>query len=320
MALARVNYVVGPAKLVRSTGICFTKANFAVRLDKAMTPVVVDAYGQIDERDEDIIVKADFVPEGRWNSATRSFLWPYLNPTIGSDLFGTSDTPCLIHDSNSHLHTIIASAVTKMPSIKLSAKETMIGSAEISGVRSSTKGWADAASLYTVAASGGTLTDTGFSTDLIKIQTYVGVWTGITGFTTITTEQGWEIDFNTELHWVKCDDIGTVKATLKSVSVMAKCIPIGTPAASVAATDQVNLDAAQYIQVTGGARGRSLNANGADLVITGADGTTIITIKNAGLVRAGYRFGSDVLRQGEFGWVATRSFATGVAGALCTLA
>src|SRR3990167_6017711 len=322
MSIARINYVAGPAKLVRGAGVCFTKSNFAVRLDKETTKIVVDAYGEIDQRDEDIMVKADFIPEGRWNASTRAFLWPYIDPNIGSQIFGVSDTATLIHDSNGHLHTIVASALTKMPSIKLSAKETIIGSTEITGIRSSTKDWADAGSLYTVAKTGGTLkdADTPFSTDLIKVQTYTGVWGALTGFGAIITEAGWDIDFDTDIAWIKTDELGTVAGYLKSVSVMAKCIPVGTPAASEAAVDQANLDAQQRVQATGGARGRSSNANGADLTITGKDGTTIIIINNAGLVRAGYRFGCDVLRQGEFGWVATRSFALGVAGPLCTLA
>ena len=67
-------------------------------------------------------------------------------------------------------------------------------------------------------------------------------------------------------------------------------------------------------------RGASLQAGSADLAITGADGTTIITLKSAQMVGAGYRFGLSVLRNGEVGWVATRPFVAGVPQALFSIA
>lgn len=312
MPTARANLVVGPAKIVRGTGIVFTKENFAVRLDKATTPIVVDAYGKVDEREEDIVARCSFTPEGRWDSATRSFLWPYLNPSIGSDIFGTSDTATAIHDSNSHLHTIIASAVTKMPNIRLAANATMVGEVEIAGVRSNNTGWATSSTVYTAATSGGTLTDTGFANSLIKVQNYSAAWGSLTGFTTIQTEDGWNIEFDVGLQWIKTDEIGSVTAKLVSVGVMARCVPLNI--------SQTNIDTQLRIQATGGARGRSYAADGADLVITGADTTTVVTIKGAALKTAGYRFGARTLRDGEMAWVATRGFSAGVAQALVTLA
>ncbi len=310
--IARSSIVSGPARVVRGSGTVHTRESFSIDLVKAQTPIVLEGYGEIDQRDEDALVTAQFVPDGRWNSATRSFLWPYLNPTIGSDPFGASDTPTVIHDSNAHVHTIVASAVTQMPSLLLSPAGSMIGPVGITGIRASAGDWNDASSLYTVATSGGTFTDSAFAVADIKTQNYTGAWGSVTGFGSIGTEAGWTIDFQTNINYFKVDEVGTCKASLVGVSVLARCTPIGISGA--------NMLAALDFQESSSARGKSGNALGADLVITGADSSTIVTLKAAKLVRAGYRFGARVLRDGEVGWVATRNFSTGVAGALVTLA
>lgn len=314
--IARSSLIVGPARIVRGAGTVHVREPFTVDLVKNTFPIALDGYGAIDSRDEDMIVTCSFTPDGRWNSATRAFLWPWLNPTIGSDPFTGSDVPTLIHDANSHLHTIKASAVTQMPSIFLSAAATMIGQATITGIRASAADWGDADSLYTAAATGGTFTDSAFVPSDIKTQDYTGAWgsggSAVTGFTSIKTEAGWTIDFETGIEFIKVDEIGTCKASLTNVGVLARCTPIGMTLADVLA--------AMDFQEATSARGKSGNAQGADLVITGADSATIVTIESAKLVRAGFRFGSRQLRDGEIGFVGTRTFATGVAGALCTLA
>lgn len=310
---SRSNLIVGPARIVRGAGSVHVKESFEVLLAKAQTPIVLDGYGEIDQRDEDMLVSASFVPDGRWNAATRAFLWPYLNPSIGSDPFGASDTPAVIHDSNAHVHTIIASAITQMPSIVLSPVATLIGQATLTGIRGTGKDWNDASGIYTVAISGGTFTDSGFVASEIKTQDYTGAWGDVTGFGAIkTTGGGWTIEFQTNIEFIKVDEVGTCKASLTGVSVLASCTPI--------AMDSANLLAALDFQEASSARGKSGNALSEDLVITGADTTTIVTVKSAKLVRAGYRFGSRVLRDGQLGWVATRDFSAGVPAALCTLA
>jgi hypothetical protein len=312
MAFSRANYTLGPCRVVRGAGTVFTKAGANVRILPVLTPVFIDGYGEVDQRMTDAMVKLTATPEGRWNAATRAFLWPYLNPTLPVKIFGSTDTPTVLHGSDSHLHTIYASAVTKMPSLKLSRKEVAIGDVEITGIRALAKGWADPLSLYTAATSGGTFTDSALVLSDIKVQPYSGVWGSKSGYTSIQTEEGWTVDFETDINFREIEEVGTVDAFLRSVKVMAKCTPL--------AVSWADIEAAILVQNTGGAMGRSLAAGGADLVITGLDGSTIVTIKNANMVEAGYRFGSDVLRDGEVGFVGTRTFASGVAAALATLA
>lgn len=304
--ITRANLIHGPARLVRGAGSVHTKESFPVNLQKSTFPIAVQGRGTVANRVSDLIVSASFVPDGRWTSAARAFLWPHLNPTFGADIFGTSDTPTVIHDVNSHLHTIIASAVTQMPSLRLSSRETMIGSATITGIRGTGLAWNSLDSWYTYAASGGTFTDSAFDPATIKTQPYTGAWSGVSGFTSIDTVDGWTVDFPMDLSFITTDEGGTTKASLNSVGCLARCTPASlSPADILAAYDDANMGA---------------SVHQGDLAITGADGTTIITLKNAGLVQAGFQFGTSVVRDGELGWLAVATFTSGAHGAIATFA
>ena len=312
---ARAAVITGPAKIVRDSKAVHTSGNVTVREVLERFPIPVDAYGTIDHRAVDARVTVSFTPDGRWTSDTRALLFPstYLNPTIGSDIFTAADVPLTIHDSNSHLHTVIASALTKMPQLILRPNATLIGPVEFTGIRGTGADWNDADKLYTQAGTGGNLVDTAFAVGDIKTQMYTGVWTGIAGFTSaFPTVDGWTIDSELDIGFIQIDEVGTVKAVLRSVSFMAKCRPIGVTYA--------NITAALKSQGTGGRRGRSLQLAAADLVITGEDASTIITLKNANLFEGGFIFGATDVRDGELAWITTRAFAAGVPGALLTLA
>lgn len=312
-ATARSSIITGPARLVMSSASLHTKGDLDVQIIEETIPIETAPYGKIDERAVDAMVKVTGTPDGRWSSAIRGILFPYLNPTIGADIFTASDVPLAIHDQNAHIHTVVAAALTKMPSLTLSPKETILGDFEFTGIRGTGKDWDDADGLYTVATIGGTLTDTALTVAAIKTQIYSGVWTGITGFSTaFFTVDGWTVDFDLQTTPIQIDEVGTVKHVLTSVSVMAKCRPLGVTWA--------NIVAALKVQGTGGARGRSLQSAGADLTITGADTSTIIVLKGANLKTAGYRFGNAVVRDGELAWVGTREFSAGAPGAIATMA
>jgi hypothetical protein len=311
-ATARSSIITGPARLLMSSASLHTKGDLDVQIIEETIPIETAPYGKIDERAVDAMIKISGTPDGRWSSAIRGILFPYLNPTIGSDIFTASDVPIAIHDQNAHIHTVVAAALTKMPSLTLSPKETMMGDFEFTGIRGTGKAWSDANGLYTVATTGGTLTDAAFTVAAIKTQIYSGIWTGITGFSTaFYTVDGWNIDFDLQVSPVQIDEVGTVKYVLSSVSAMAKCRPLGVTWA--------NIEAAIKTQGSG-SRGMSLQSTAADLTITGADASTIIVLKNAALKSAGYKFGNSVVRDGELAWVSTRSFASGVPAAIATMA
>lgn len=317
MATTRANVITGPARIERNSKTCHTTGDVEVREVVDRFAVNVDGYGTIDHRAVDATVTVSFTPEGRLTTGTGSdtvsLLFPYLNPTIGSDIFSASDVPLTIHDSNSHLHTIVASACTKQPSITLSPNTVTLGSAEFLGVRATGQDWATADKLYTQASTGGSFVDTTFKVGDIRTQIYSGVWSGITGFSSsFYTVDGWTIDSEIGIQRIQIDEVGTVKAVLTSVQYMVKCRPIGITYA--------NITAALKSQGLGASRGRSLQAAGADLTITGADTTTSIVLKKCNLYEGGFKFGTTQVRNGELAWIGTRTFSSGAPEALLTIA
>ena len=317
MSISRAALVQGPAKVVRGSGILFSQDDIAVNIVRNTFDVATDGHGKIEERESDLTVECTFTPDGRWDAATRALLWPYASTLPGTSLFGSSDTPLTLNAADGALHTLVASALTRMPNIVLSSVQTMIGQCQFMGVRSNDTDWSDTDSLYTTA-TGALFTDATFApTTMIKTQDYTGVWGAVTGFGGIQTEAGWTIEFDLQIAPRSVDALGIVDYRFQSLGVMARCVPIGPTPAQI--LTQLK------IQGTGAVRGRSLAYNtlpstADDLVITGADGSTIITLKQAGLKTAGFRFGATVLRENEIGFVAAKPFASGVPGALFTLA
>jgi hypothetical protein len=312
---SRASIITGPARIVRNTKTCLTAGDVEVREVVDRFAISVDGYGTIDHRATDASVSVRFTPEGRLTtgagSDTVSLLFPYLNPTIGSDIFTSSDIPLAIHDSNSHLHTVIASALVQQPQIILRPDAVMLGPVEFLGIRGDGFGWDDVGSLYTQAGSGGTFTDSTFKVADIRAQVYGGVWGTVTGFGAVYTVDGWTIDSEISVQRIQVDEIGTVKAVLTSVQYMAKCRPIGITYA--------NITAALKSQGAGASRGRSLQAASQDLTITGADGSTIIVLKAANLYEGGFKFGTTQVRDGELAWVGSRTFSSGAPESLLTI-
>jgi len=295
--------------------VVFSQDDISIDVSHETNILSTSAHGQVDERSSDSIVEATFTPEGRWTSASRALLWPYGNAVPGDSIMG-ADTPTLFHGSDGGLHTIPASAVTSMPSIFLSASRTMIGPVTIRGVRKTGVEWSGAESLYATSPTGSTFADATFAEAELIIQKYTGAWAAIGGFDAIETVDGWTIDFDLQIDPIVTDDLGTVDFRYRSLAVSARCTPVDPLPAEILV--------AQQIQGTGAARGRSLAAGpgavASDLIITGANGTTVITLKNAALKGVGFRFGASVLREGEIAFVAGRPFTTGVKGAIFTLA
>ena len=119
----------------------------------------------------------------------------------------------------------------------------------------------------------------------------------------IATADGWTVNVDLSTDPVETDSLGTIDHTLSGVTVRAKCTPLGL-------TESQILDA---LPVSLG-RGASL-AGANDLVIAGAGGLTV-TLKNARIVTGPLAWGNTTLRAGEIGFIAQRSFSSGVAGAL----
>ncbi len=313
--VSRANIVSGPAKIEinnPSAATLYTQSDVSVSVINETFDINTSAHGKADTRFDDARVEVGFTPDGSGSDALAAVLWPYANTAMGASIFSSTDKTLIIHGNDGAKHTVIAAALTQMPDIILSANKTMIGQATYTGIRGAGLDWATASSLYTIG-TGATFVDTGWTIASVLTQRYTGVWGAITGFTDIHTEDGWVINFDLQTAPIVVDDIGTVDMRVQSVGVMARCVPVGGAPTSAQILSNLNN------QATGKARGRSLGTSGADLTITGENTTTSIVLNGCGLVSAGYRFGSAVVREGELAFVATRDFTSGAQNALWTI-
>lgn len=308
MGIQRSNIVQGPGTIqLGSAGpVFYDKDNIEANVEPTNIEIRTSMHGAVDRRFDDRKVVASWTPSGQITSDIISALYPHLDPTIGSDIFGASDTPSNIHSRAGQKVLLHNTAITKMPDLMLSPVKTAFGAAEITALLKDNADPTDANSIYTISAEA--WSDASFASANVKTLVYAGVWTDI--LTDITTEDGWTIAFELGVKPRVIDDYGTVGMLLESVGVMAKCKP-----ANLSESDVFD---ALRIQDSGAGRGASMRRD-KDLVITGAGSALVVTLKDAALDKGPLVWGSTELRPGELGWFANRAESAGTFGALCTI-
>lgn len=312
MGVTRSSVIVGPARCLLNSVPFFTLGDFGIIPDMQTFRVQPDGFSQGDERIQDVPIKIDLTPDGRINSSILAEFFPYANVVPGASAYGSSDKAFVAHGADAALATVLAVAVTKMPTVTFSHKKTLFGQLGLTGLLSNNMAPATASSRMTYAATGGTLTDAAFSLAAIKTQLYTAAWGAVTGFTSLYTENGFEFIPEVDLWDQHVDGLGVVDKRVQEVRCMVKFVPYGPTAVQILANSN--------IQGTGNGLGSSLGATVNALTITGADGIVYLTIPNAAVKGAGFKFGKTTLRNGEMAFVGILNQTTGVQGNLFTIA
>jgi hypothetical protein len=277
-----------------------------VKLENQLKAIQSAVHGTIRNNIHGRLVTSSHAPSGQLNTANIAQLWPYASMAMGTEVFGDTDTPTVIHAQDGAKHSILASAVVKMPDLNFSAEDSAVGSVDITGVLATGKVPTDADAFYKIEGSS-TFADSGFTSASIKSQLYTGALAGITGLTAVYAMDGFKVQFQTSIDLKWTPNKGFVGGTLKDVGVMVSFRPYGPTSAE--------LLAAAGFQT---AIGSDVADEAVAFTITGADTTTIFTLPKATLVSAGYVFGVNEWREGEVGLVASRGFTTGAMDALWT--
>jgi hypothetical protein len=316
--MLRSSIIRGPAKITYRSQTFWTQSDIELNFNLETFEINTSAHGKVDERVKDILPQVSFTPAGEWEAL--AVLFPYMSNqsgaivVIGSEIFTASDgsagdSPLVIHTLGGTTYTFHAAAVTKMPDIILASTKTLFGAVTFTCIRKDDTLWTAANSLFTIdEAAGAPTTTTDFSPSNIITQPYTCTWQS--PMASFQTKEGVIVSFDTGFDPVELDSVGQVGMTLKNVGVMARCIPVGIT--------EANGLSALKIQGSGTGRGKSLLAGAADFVATGTG--VVVTVKKAAIKQAGHRFGSTVLRLGEYGWVAARDFPSGVAAPLFSVA
>lgn len=306
--------IVGPAKYVLNSVPFYSDGDVTVNIEETTIPHMVRGM-EIDRNLVDATVSLSVKPDGQLTSGVIAKMWPYMTSQPGEGLGLTPDKSLVIHDSNSHLYTIHNAFVTSQPSLHLGIEDTILGAVGITGVRkSSALAW-EVGSLYTCAATGGTFADTTWTAPVR--QEYSAAWTGSDGkaLTAFHSKGGFRIKVDTQVNLHSGPVLGTFMGTFIGMSVTVECEP-----AEQTGIELMTVLASQHAS---NKRGVSVSSLGGSLVITGESNTAyIFTLPKAIVVGGAYNFGSSsgFLRNGVFGFVASRTFASGVPVAPFTMA
>lgn len=310
--IARATILRGPGYFVRDSVTFHTTGDIVAAPNVTTFDVATSRSGNVDKRLSDVVWPVRFTPTGEVSSGLISALYPsgYRTPVIGSSIFPATDKTLAItgvtHTSG-NVFTLKNTALTRMPNLRLSAGAPLFGEAEFTGIRQDDTPWSTDGSIGAVTSNGTPASGDSDPAD-IPTEPYSAVWGSL--LADIETESGWSVEFGLNVNPVGTDRQGTLDMTLGGVEVLAKCTPVAASLADILGN--------MHIQGTDMARGVTTRTRSADLVLTGT--TLTVTLYNAFLATAGFRWGNTTLRQGEVGFVAQRAYATGAYGALFDIA
>jgi hypothetical protein len=293
----RTLIITGPA-LVQYGGQSFwSKGDISVKPTHRRFNVESAAFGTLETRVADRRILVTFEPDGRFTAGVNALLWPYANPSVGSSIFGGSDSALVIWGRDGIKVTILNAALTKMPNLRLGVGKTVVGPVEFTGlVANSTAGTAegDYFTVTTAAYPG----DVGYAVADIPTSGISMSWKGgVAPWANNFTADGAEISFALRLQEQAVDGLGTVDMRLVGVDVSARATPVGPTAAQILTAHQPS-----------GALGAA--ASGSDLVFTSAiTGAPVVTLKNAIMTETGLLYGPAAKRIGPCAWQATRPFS-----------
>lgn len=302
MPTARESILRGPGSLTYDGQTVFDRDG----IDAAITPtefeILTSLHGRVDSRLADAVGEVTATPSGRVTAGLLAMLYPYGNPTFGSSMGGVTDKPLVVHSLSGRRLTLHAAYLTALPQLRLSARQTLFGSAATwTAVLKNNTARSAANSMYTIAEAPWTGT---YAPADVKTLPHTAAWGSTAPWNDIKTAEGWTIDHDIGTEPVTDDAEGTIDHILTSVTVRARCRPIGLTEANV-------LDALK-VQGAGNAIGSS-RITGNNLVIQAAGGVRV-TLYNAALVEGPIRWGNIDLRIGEIGFIAHRSFPAGAPG------
>jgi len=211
----------------------------------------------------------------------------------------TVNNPCVIQNTDGSRYTFHNAAVTKMPSIHLTAGATPFDTVEISFFLQDNKVMSDADAMYTLdtASYPG---DGGIDPATVLTQSPNVAWGTVAPWNAFNTKDGVKIDFATTTRDIEIDGFPIKTKQFNGLDVTAKATPIGP--------DQGDVPSKLLVQGAGASIGRSLASNGAPLSMSSTG--MYVVLPFAGLRGGPEQFSVTKERMGEQTWVATRTFDT----------
>lgn len=229
-----------------------------------------------DERLSGIPCTIEFTPLGVVSSAVIAKLFAPLSLSIGAEIFGSTDTACVITPSGGlEPITFHCVAITKMPDIIVSATKTQLGSVTVTAILKNATEWTDAAARLTVAAS---VAAPDFSLDPATIPTLASriQWGESAPWNALQSREGVTVSISMSAENEMTDEFGLVGMALSDLQASVKFNPMGCNVQQAIAK--------LAVQGTGVTRGASLAGRAMQLTIeSAAAGGLKVVIPSAAL-------------------------------------
>lgn len=302
MAIQRSALVRGPASV--KTGSVTIQSQGGVSSDFVTEAANVesDMYAGLDAFVSNKYGTTSLTPAGALSAGLLALLYPQQTPVLGSSLFGTSDTPFIIHSKAGNKLTWVNYGLWQPPSLRLSATKASFGSAAQFRHVLKDNTATDASGAYYA-----------FATEAWAAATYplgastlkAGAVTASIGAAAVTSADGFELSVSLGWAPVTDDSLGVLDYTLQSASAAITFTPSsGTEAALLALTPFAK------------AVGASVRPGGStDFTVTSANGVTM-QIHDPYLLQGPLRWGNTMLRQGQLAFAGLVEVTADVPGTL----
>lgn len=289
-----------------------------ITLNEDTAEYATGMFGYVGEQTRDQVAEISFRPFDNWGSLGQLYP-PWLGVSVGATTgvlsiggrpfgVGAAHVATKVWTPDGRLYSFIRTAVTGHPSLHLGVGKALFGDAKILCIGDEALALGASSFLIT----GNAITETAAAdpggqfalSDFIR-GPWTGVWGTVAGFggaagtngtiNPIQSEDEWTIDFTAKYDPLKVQG-RTYNVKLASVKAMARCKPYGPSHSDILS------------RVLAHTQGQRLGS--ADLALTGPSSKTI-TLKNAEVKGAGFRFGGTTLGTGEIGFVTETVFTAG---------
>jgi hypothetical protein len=302
--------IQGPAYINRGTLWVYTEDDIVVDYKRETWNPKGSITGNLGERLKSTHVEISCKPVGEAESLTG--YWPFGPTDIGKSILAA--TPLAIIPMVGNKITFPRSGVLQMPSLSLAPLNTAWQAMKFICLGDPAVEPTNAAYFQTIAAIAGGegSADTHFDQTKVVSPRYLGTW-GAAPFDALESEAGWEVTPIMETKMMQGANWGLLDVILTSLGVSAR--------ASLINITEAQYDTLMKLQGATALRpGDTISSSGddRDLVIAGTG--LSVTLKHMGVSEAQLRYGAGTFRQGPVKFVNRRTWTTGVADALWTLA
>jgi hypothetical protein len=301
----------GSAKITFDSVTLWTRSDIVVSFIQNLVEQVSSMYGRVARTRGGRKIEFELPVYGFWNNLSVLFPSYLLNFQHGARIFGTSDKAFVLLARNGDRLTIHNVRLTGMSNLKLAANQQVFsGTARFTGLIANNTAPTSAAAFYTID-TGQTYTEGDFPQSNFKSLAWTGAWGVRTGFTSIKTQEGWDINWEIAMQDDLVDGIGAIDMFVENVWLAASCIPVGPTLAQI--------ESNQDFQGTNADVGATADSNDDDLVLT--DGTSTFTMYNAAVQQHEEVFAPMRKRQGTMIWTPSlREFSSNAVTAIAALA